>query len=104
MRRLVVHSPYNDTARNNNLQLAKCRYADCCDLFIVILNVIMLSVILLIVIMLNVVMLNDVMLSITVVAPQVLNVSGMTLRKELFIDLPWFHNDVFDIAMTISEI
>ena len=43
---------------------AKCRYADCCDLFIVILNVIMLSVIMLNVIMLNVVMLNVIMLNV----------------------------------------
>ncbi len=57
------------------------------------------------VIMLNVVMLNVVMLSIIVVAPQVLNVAGNTLnRKELFIYLPWFHNDIIVIAMTISDI
>ncbi len=51
------------------IMLSKCcytegHYAECCDLFIVLLNVVMLNVILLSVVMMNGIMLNVVMLSV----------------------------------------
>jgi hypothetical protein len=62
-------------------------YAECCNLFFVMLNVIMLSVVMLSVIMLSVVMLSVIMLSVVMLSVIMLSVFMLSVVAPLFLTL-----------------